>query len=157
MKQELKKEFSARIIAANRSQLIVIMYEMMFAYMEDAKEHYEVNQWEEVKVDLDHVETVIRRLVSDLNHSYEISGQLYALYQFSLRQLALCKVKKNLEGMDNAKKVLDNLYVGMVGMAKQDDSGPLMRNSQKVVAGMTYGKHSMNEVCLEDNRRGFYA
>lgn len=157
MKKEQKQEFTARIVSANRSELIVILYDMMFAYMEDAKEHYELDAWEDVKVDLDHVESIIRRLEQDLNHKYEISNELFALYHFCLRELAKCRIKKNLEGMENAKKVLDNLYVGMVGMAKEDHSSPMMKNSQKVVAGMTYGKNSMNEVYIDDDKRGFFA
>lgn len=157
MNKEKKQEFTARVVNANRSELIVIMYDLIFTYMEDARADYEKDDWEAVKVDFDHMETVIRRLVQDLNHSYKVADELYALYQFCLRQLALAKVKKELTGMENAKAVLDNLYVGMKGMAKEDDTSPMMRNSQKVVAGLTYGKSSLSEVQLGDSNRGFYA
>ena len=36
MRDEQKKEFTGRIVNANRSELVVIKYEMMFAYMDDA-------------------------------------------------------------------------------------------------------------------------
>ncbi|SFQ20295.1 flagellar protein FliS [Lachnospiraceae bacterium XBB1006] len=157
MNKEKKQEFTARVVNANRSELIVIMYDLIYAYMEDARNDYEKDDWEAVKVDFDHMETVIRRLVRDLNHTYKVADELYALYQFCLRQIAKSRVKKELSGMEDAKSVLDNLYVGMKGMAKEDDSTPMMRNSQQVVAGLTYGKSSLSEMQLGDNNRGFYA
>lgn len=157
MKKEQKQEFTARIVHANRSQLIVILYEMAFAYMEDAESDYRKERWEDVKIDLDRIENIVRHLQSILDHKYDIAGELFRLYRFCLEQLALCRVKKNLEGMDNCRKVLKNLYAGMQGMAKEDTSGPLMHNSQKVVAGMTYGKTSMNEIYMDDEKRGFFA
>lgn len=157
MKKEQKQEFTARIVNANRSSLIVVLYDMIFAYMEDARRDYEEDHWEEVKIDLERVESIVRHLEDILDHSYEISGQLYRLYRFCQNQLALCRVKKNLDGMENCRKILDNLYIGMQGMEKADTSEPLMKNSQTVVAGITYGKSSMNEVYMNDEKRGFFA
>ena len=44
-------------------------------------------------------------------------------------------------------------------IAKQDKSAPIMQNSQKVYAGLTYGKNSLNEVFFDKNQasRGFKA
>ncbi|MGN0170966.1 MAG: flagellar protein FliS [Lachnospiraceae bacterium] len=157
MKKEQKQEFTARIVNANRSALIVVQYDMIFAYMEDARRDYEEGHWEEVKMDLTRIESIVRHLEDILDHSYEISGQLYRLYRFCQNQLALCRVKKNLDGMENCRKILDNLYIGIQGMEKADTSEPLMKNSQTVVAGITYGKTSMNEVYMDDEKRGFFA
>ena len=157
MKKEQKQEFTARIVHANRSQLILILYDMIFAYMEDAVKDYEEDRWEEVKTDLGRIENIVRHLEEILDHKYEISKELHALYQFCLTQLSFCRIRKNLEGMENCRKVLKNLYKGMQGMVKEDTSGPLRHNSQKVVAGMTYGKTSMNEIYMDDEKRGFFA
>lgn len=157
MNKEQKNEFTARIIKANRSELIVIMYDMMFVYMEDAIVDYNEGDWEKVKLDLIHIEDVLRRLENDLDHTYQIANELFVLYHFCLRAIAKCRIKKNLEGMEEARKVLKNLYVGMQGMSKQDDSKPMMMNSQKIVAGLTYGKNCVNEVYMDDEKRGFYA
>ena len=37
MKQEQKQDFTRRISQSNRSELIVVIYDIIFAYMEDAK------------------------------------------------------------------------------------------------------------------------
>ena len=49
MRDEQKKEFTARIVNANRSNLVVIKYEMIFAYMDDARMDFEEGNWEQVK------------------------------------------------------------------------------------------------------------
>ena len=62
MKQELKKEFADRMIRSNRSELVVILYELIFAYFDDVREDFEKEDWEATKMDLDNAERVIRRL-----------------------------------------------------------------------------------------------
>ena len=44
-------------------------------------------------------------------------------------------------------------------VARQDESGPVMENTQQIYAGLTYGKDSLNEVFLQgdENSRGFRA
>lgn len=156
MDKNKKQEFIARIVEANRSELIVIMYDMMFVYMDDAKGAFEQGDWEKVKLNLTYIENVLRRLERDLNHEYKVASELFALYHFCLREISKCKYRKSVEELDGIKTVLQNLYVGMKGMAKEDHSQPLMRNSQKVVAGLTYGKSSVNEIYMDDAKRGFY-
>lgn len=157
MTTEKKQEFKARIIQANRSELIVILYEMMFAYFNDAKMDMEKQEWEEVKIDLSRAESILIRLQDDLNHKYEISANLYALYEFCKRRIAMARIKKDLTCLEPAQKVLDNLFVGMQGMAKEDDSLPMMHKTQTVMAGMTYSKNSINETLDQVSNRGFYA
>ena len=83
MRQELKKEFADRMIRSNRSELIVILYELIFAYFDDVREDFEQGDWEATKRDLDNAERVIRRLMDDLNFLYPISKQFFSLYHFS--------------------------------------------------------------------------
>ena len=157
MKKELKDQYKTRIIHANRSQLIVILYEMCFSYMEDAKSDYENQQWEECKLDLDRVCAVVKRLRDDLNLDYEIAKELYVLYDFSLKELEKCRYKKSLGPMEGVRRVLNNLYAGMKEMERQDDSKPLMRHSEVITAGLTYGKNSLDEISYAAHTRGFYA
>ncbi|MCR4956801.1 MAG: flagellar protein FliS [Lachnospiraceae bacterium] len=157
MTNEKKQIYKNRIMQANRSELIVIMYDMIYDDMEEAIHLMEEERWEEVKKTLDHIEMVIRRLENDLDHTYKISDELFVLYHFCLKELAKCRIKKNLEGMHNAKKVLDPLYVAMQGMAKEDKSAPMMKRTQNIAYGITYGKSSLNRVCIQDPNRGYLA
>ena len=157
MKLEKKKEYKERIIAANRSTLIVVMYEMIFSYMEDMYEAFDKDEWIDAKEAISHAEAIIRRLIADLDFNYELAKELYSLYEFCLRRMALARVKKSKEPVKESEKVLRNLYKGMLEMAAKDDSPALMQNREDMYYGLTYGKNSLNEIATSVNRRGFYA
>jgi len=155
MRDELKKEFTARIVNANRTALVVIKYEMIFTYMEDARTDMATGAWDKVKEDLSCIERIVDRLAKDLDFTYEISGELYRLYRFCLERIAMCRVKKNLAGMDESEMVLQKLYKSFAAVAKTDHSAPLMTGSQQLVTGMTYGKNSMNQTYSNELNKGF--
>ena len=59
--------------------------------------------------------------------------------------------------IEAAEKILKSLYSAFTKAAESDTSGPLMRNTQQVYAGMTYGKCSVNENLMDTNtQRGFF-
>lgn len=157
MRQELKKEFADRMIRSNRSELIVILYELIFAYFDDVREDFEQGDWEATKRDLDNAERVIRRLMDDLNFLYPISKQFFSLYHFSLKELSKIRIKKNIEPLADVEKILRNLYDSFAEIAKNDHSPAIMKNVEQVTVGLTYGKNNIQEIYSDlDNKRGFY-
>ena len=52
MKQEQVQDFTRRISQSNRSGLTVIIYEIIFAYMDEAKESLSMDQYEDFKAAL---------------------------------------------------------------------------------------------------------
>ena len=157
MKLEKKKEYKERIIAANRSELIVIMYEMLFSYMEDVYEGIDKDEWVDAKEAINHAEAVVRRLIDDLDFNYDIAKALYPLYDFVLRRFAVARIKKSAEPVRQAETILRNLYKGMLDMAAEDNSPALMQNREDMYLGLTYGRNSLNEISTGVNKRGFYA
>jgi flagellar protein FliS len=157
MKLEKKKEYKERIIAANRSELIVIMYEMLFSYMEDVYAGIDKDEWVEAKEAINHAEAVVRRLIDDLDFNYDIAKELFPLYDFVLRRFAVARIKKSAEPVKQAETILRNLYKGMLDMAAEDNSPALMQNREDMYLGLTYGKNSLNEISTGVNKRGFYA
>ncbi|MCR5374925.1 MAG: flagellar protein FliS [Lachnospiraceae bacterium] len=157
MKLEKKKEYKERIIAANRSELIVVMYEMAFSYMEDMYESFDKGDWDEAKESISNAEAIIRRLIEDLDFNYDLAKQLYPLYEFVLRRLALARIKKSKEPVKEAEIILRTLYKGMVEMASKDTSPSLMQNREDTYFGLTYGKSALNEISTGVSKRGFFA
>lgn len=153
-----KQEFTRRIINSNRGQMIVVIYDIFFAYAREAREHYEKGEHEEFKGALRKAQEAVCKLQDALDFQYPIARELYPLYQFALEQLASCFYKNNTEGILASEKVLSNLYAGFVEAAKQDTSEPLMKHTQQIVAGMTYQKGNLTETLQDsDNSRGFLA
>ena len=54
--------------------------------------------------------------------------------------------------------MLQKLYQSFCKVAETDSSAPMMKNTQQVYAGYTYGKGDLVENCQElDKSRGFFA
>lgn len=153
-----KQEFTRRISNSNRGEMIVVIYDIFFAYAKEAREHYENREHEAFKAALRKAQETVTQLRDALDFKYPIAKELYPLYQFALEQLAACFYKNNLDGLAAAEKVLRNLYHGFVEAARQDTSEPLMKHTQQIVAGMTYQRGSLTETLQDsDNSRGFFA
>ena len=156
MENSLKQEFTRRISQCNRGEMIVIMYDIVFAYMDEAKKAHANNQYEEYKQAIKRAQDTINTLIKALDFKYEISKDLHKLYVYAKNSLAKAIYQNRVDGIEDAEKVLKRLYTSFCEAAKSDTSGPLMRNTQQVYAGMTYGRNSLNETCFEGNHRGFF-
>lgn len=154
-----KQEFTRRISVSNRGGMIVVIYDIYFAYQQEAQEHFEKQEWGEFHDALRKAQQAVKSLRDALDFTYPIARELYPLYQYALRELSACFYRRDTAGLDAANKVLRGLYAGFVEAAKQDASEPLMQHAQQVVAGMTYQKGSLTET-LQDamsHNRGFFA
>ena len=158
MTQEKKQEFTRRLSNCNRGQMIVIMYDILFAYLDDGIQAKEDNDYKLFKRAVINARQVVGRLMEDLDFSYQISGDLYAEYRFVDQLLAMAVCKNDAQNLEDAQRVLKNLCDAFKEAAQQDTSEPLMQHTQHVVAGMTYQKGSLTEN-LQDSEsfRGFLA
>lgn len=158
MTDEKKKEFTRRLAQCNASEMIVIEYDIFFAYLDDALAAFELGG-EPFKQAIRHADAVLERLQNALDFKYELAGQLYPLYNYGRRQLALAQAAHKKKPISNAGNVMKKLYDAFAQIAAEDTSEPVMHNAQTVYAGYTYGKHSLNEEMIDDpsQNRGFFA
>ena len=156
MTDEKKKEFTRRLTQCNSSEMIVIQYEIFFTYLEDALEAFEAGG-EPFKQAIRRADAVLERLQDSLNFKYELAGQLYPLYNYSRRQLALAQATHKKKPISNARNVMIKLYDAFAQIAAEDTSEPVMQHTQAVYAGYTYGRNSLNEELYDGSRqsRGF--
>ena len=110
MEKEQILDFTRRISQSNRSGLTVINYEIIFAYLDDAKKAYQEEKWEEFKVALRKAQNSIGELMQTLDFSYDISRNLYRIYVFCKDSLAAAMYKRSLTEIENAEKMLRKLY-----------------------------------------------
>lgn len=156
MTDEEKQIVTRRLTQCNRSELVVIMYDILFAHLSSAREAHGKRDDREYAESLRLANQVIDRLIQDLNFKYDISKQLYSLYVYSREQIAKAMYENRLEKIDEVERLLRRLSEAFGKIAQNDTSGPLMSNTQQVYAGMTYGKSSINENLVNaDNQRGF--
>ncbi len=156
MENSLKQEFTRRLSQCNNGEMIVIMYDIVFAYMDEAKDAYEKNAYEAYKLAIKRAQGAIDTLKGALDLKYDIAKDLHKLYVYAKNCLAKAIYQNRLDGLEEAEKILKRLYASFCEVAKTDTSGPLMRNAQQVYVGMTYGRTNLNENCMEDYHRGFF-
>lgn len=158
MTREYKQQFTLRITQANKTELIVILYEIVLAYMEDAEEALEEGKIADFREALRKVRSCFSELIASLNLDYELAARLLSLYLYCNRELTKADIRKEKEPLMHIRSVISKLLEAYRELAGQDTSGPVMQNSQTVYAGLTYGKNSLAENLADQGaNRGFRA
>ncbi len=158
MTKENKQIFTRRISQANRTQLVVIVYEMLLVYLEDAVKAYEAEDKQEFARNLKLARECIGQMRTSLNFEYELSKNLFAIYCFADRELANDIFGNKTDNLDVLKMIFTKLHDAYYTISKEDKSEPLMDNIQDVYAGLTYGKTDVTESLVNyDAKRGYMA
>ena len=155
MTKDQIQEYTLRITKANRSQLIVIVYELALLYLDTAIKAFDENDHEGFKNNASYAGKCVGDLLEALDFNYEPAYPLMRIYVYISRQLALAPVRKDKEALIVAKRLMERLRKSFEDIASQDDSAPLMSNTQEVYAGLTYGRGSLNESLAGASNRGF--
>lgn len=168
MKKEDIKGFTNRVVQANKSELIVILYDIVIHDLEESKElltkknelkkAFLPEQQTEYQKCLDHSCKAVNELMVSLDFQYEISAELFRLYRYVNECVTKAKTTNEIELLTEALNTMNALRSSFVQVASQDTSGPVMQNTEQVYAGLTYSKGNLNESLLDPNaKRGFRA
>ena len=101
----------------------------------------------------------LAELMNSLYFGYGIAKQLFSLYSYMNKQYLETIRKKELGEVPELLEMVRTLRNSFQEVARQDKRSPLMENTQKIYAGLTYGRGTLNEIDLDANsgRRGFMA
>lgn len=159
MTQEQKREYQTRVMEANRGELVVIIYELFLLSLDDARTAFKKGASEEGVQYVKKAEGFLQELMGSLDKRYEIAEPLMRLYRYVYEQLIFSVLRKKIVNDETVCFVMGKLKDAFSGVAKKDNSEPLMEHTQKIYAGLTYGKNSLNEVLLsgDEMSRGFQA
>lgn len=150
MKSESIKAYSYRVSQANKTELIVIMYDMAIEYLEDSlKEEYTKN----IKLG----KRVIDELSRALDMQYEISGELFKLYMTMSKYLIKAMSVRDDSLVETVIRMLRKLRESFYKLSKEDESESVMQNTQQVYAGLTYSNQGNSNEFSNDpvSNRGF--
>lgn len=156
MTAELKQQYTRKITQANKTQLIVILYEMVLLYVEEAKEaHTEQNRMK-FRGAIQKTRGCINELMASLHFEYEPAMNLLQLYLYVNRELARADMHYNQEPLAHVEMVITSLHKAYEQVSKEDTSGPVMENTQTLYVGLTYGKNQLTEnLADQGSDRGF--
>lgn len=153
MTDAIKKEFTLKITQANATELIVILYDMIQAYMKEADEFWACENKEEYVRSLQKIRNCIGELMDSLDLQYEMARNMYSLYVFFLKELV--KAEKDISSVKGFQPMIESLRNAYNTVALENKTGPLMQNTQTVYAGLTYGKKDVNVNLEQLSNRGF--
>ncbi len=145
MTKEMKQIFTRRITQANRTQLVVILYDMILTYLKDAAAAQEVGCSQEFKKDMQCARNCISELRGSLDFNYDLSRNLFAIYAFADRELAHDMQGISAQQLSQITGMFQKLRDAYHTISKEDQSQPVMENAQDVYAGFTYGRTDVNE------------
>ena len=154
MEKEKLNAYAARVSQANRSELVVIIYELMLGSLAEAKEALGREDFDTADVELKRAQGFLCELRGSLDFQFPVSYRLVSLYRYVNEQLVKSITRRKDVNLDSCERVLKGLKQSFEEIAKQDASGPVMENSQQVYAGLTYGKGSLNEVAIDPGNIG---
>lgn len=145
MTKEMKQIFTRRITQANRTQLVVILYDMLLTYLKDAATAQEIGCEQEFKKDMQCARNCISELRGSLDFNYDLARNLFAIYAFADRELAHDMRGISAEQLVQITGMFQKLRDAYHTISKEDQSQPLMENAQDVYAGFTYNRTDVNE------------
>ena len=158
MTMEKKQEYTLKITQANKTQMITILYEMVLEYIGDAMDAMSVSDREQVDRNLGYAQNCIDELIRSVNLRIDLGKMLHKIYIFSKKELMLAGVNMSIHRLWRVQQNFKSLHTAYKEIEKADTSAPTMGNIQTVYAGLTYGRHSLNEnVTASSMNRGYKA
>ncbi len=158
MTLEKKQEYTLKITQANKTQMITILYEMVTDYLTEAADSVAAGRKDEGEMALLCARNCIDELIHSVNLQYELGRNLYQIYLFSRKELLAAGISGSESRILRVRKNFCKLRDAYREVEKLDTSDKLMDNTQHVYAGLTYGKHSLNEsMTASSGNRGFTA
>lgn len=156
MTKEEKQIFVLRISQANRTELIVIMQDILISYLKDAKRKTEDEDGFINSLQL--ARYAVQELRNSLDRKNSVGKDIYPIYTFIDKEIAKGIIGRKMENLDEVIDIVSKLRDSFEQVSKEDSTGSLMSNTQAVYAGLTYGKGKLNENMLEYSRkqRGYY-
>ncbi|WP_149095590.1 flagellar export chaperone FliS [Paenibacillus terrae] len=99
-------------------QLIIMLYDGAIRFVKAGLEGISSNDIAKANINLGKAQTIISELMSTLNHSYDISKNLYALYEYMNYLLIQTNIKKKIESGEEVLGYLQELRETWVAVNK---------------------------------------
>lgn len=153
---EKLKELTRRVTGASQGQLVVITYDLLKESLDCLRDLVRDKNKAGYKEEATYTLKVIHYLMETLNFEEKMSYDLASLYLYVEKLIVRCSISMSEDLMEEARGIIDILYKGFEQI-KDHTKGHVMQNTQKVYAGLTYGKGTLNEYVDQDVNRGFKA
>lgn len=156
MTDDKVKDYTLRISQANAGQLTEIIYELALDSLSDALRADEVGDTAGFEAAASKAERYVGELIHGLNYQDSVARQIGDRYIDMHSELQKAVYRHDDQLIRKVARGLEDMLPAFKRIAGEDKSAPLMENTQKVYAGLTYGKDSLAETSLDtDTDRGY--
>lgn len=155
MTEQIKDEFTKRIAAANKTEMVVIVFDIAVCHLDDALEAHKKGDMQAYNYSIVRARDCVMNLINTLDMEQEISNSLLSVYTYINKNLILARMEKDTGKVLEARNMLSSLQEAFAEIAKLDNSPSVMETTEHVVAGMTYGKGVLNENVVNAGGRTF--
>ncbi|MGI6405926.1 MAG: flagellar export chaperone FliS [Syntrophaceticus sp.] len=94
---------------ANPGKLLLMLYDGLVVCLKQAKQAVEEKKMDQAHTSLIQSQDIITELMNTLNMEYEVSENLYKLYDYQRQQLIEANIKKDAEIIDQVLNFVSDL------------------------------------------------
>lgn len=118
-----EKYRQSAVQTANPAQLVLMLYEGAIRFVRIGIEGIGKHDLYKANQNLGKAQTIVSELMSTLDYSYDISKNLFAMYEYINYLLIQSNVKKSIEPAQEALGYLMDLYETWIQVSKTGMSG----------------------------------
>ncbi len=155
MTKEKKQEYTLKITRANKSQMVEILYEILEEYLMDAKNSYDNNDKDGFHDYIIKATAVIKELNQSINWESDLARRFFSIYIYFQKELALADIYFDINRVEIIMRLVSKFKKTYEEVSKIDTSEPVMKNTETMYAGLTYGKESLVVHINGDRNRGY--
>lgn len=145
MTKEEINAYSVRVSQSSQTGLVVLSYEIALTYLEEARKEHEKGNRDNFVKNINKSRQFIQELSRALDFRYPISKDLFSLYLFMDRTLSEGVIKNTAEKISAVIGMIKKLMAAFQEIENQNPSQAAMANTEKIYAGLTYSRDSLNE------------
>lgn len=97
------------VMTASPGELILMLYDGAIKFIKQAKTYIDQNDLPKAHKSILRAENIIAELMADLDPDYDISNNLYSLYEFINDTLVRANIKKDKELLDQSLALLNDM------------------------------------------------
>lgn len=145
MTGEEMKAYQLRISQAGIADLTLVMLEMEMQWIGEALSAYERQNTEEFITCAEKAQAVQVELMNVMNMENPLSVEVYSVFVYINKILIRAKLKEQPLDLARCSGMLRRYHESFAQIAHTDTGGPVMVQSEKVYAGLTYGSGGLVE------------
>ncbi len=158
MTKEQIQAFTLRVSSANKTEMIVILYDIAITYLNDSVSALENDNKSLFRAELNRTKSTVQELMNSVDTSTELGATLLKLYVYCNRELTEAFINYDEAPARHVIKIFGELKEAYKVASSRDKSAAVMTNTETVYNGLTYNKNLMNEILTDRaSNRGFLA